>query len=92
MILCLVIEHNIGCVTEMWGICFRFYVQVSSGERVKFWSSQIQHKQIDLINEDIIDIRTVTCVEYGPNLVHTVQRRTAAKRSSRYSIETSSTQ
>jgi len=26
MILCLVNEHNIGCVTEMWGIDVKFYV------------------------------------------------------------------
>jgi len=26
VILCLVNEHNIGCVTEMWGIDVKFYV------------------------------------------------------------------
>ena len=49
-----------------------FYVRELSRERVKLWRSRMQHKQIDLINEDCIDARIMTCLGYGPNLVHIV--------------------
>jgi hypothetical protein len=48
-------EDNIGCMTEMRGIGVNSTYKSLRESELKFCSSHIQHKHIDLISEDCID-------------------------------------